>query len=128
LWGKEFSTTEQAFQKRDKNSPVEGLSITALSLEVSGDGGDPDGVKAHILDIIEMVLNAFEGATAVNTVLGVALGTRFIGHGESIGHKLLSFMSFPWWRKTWRMGAYLVNGATLPVIGGSGKSGNCEKS
>ena len=74
--------------------PVTGpVSVVSL-VEVVDDWSNPDGVEAHSLDVIEMVLETFPGSTAVvaevgaSTVVGVFLG-------ESVGEDLVDSSLLP---------------------------------
>jgi len=55
---------------------------------VEDDGGDPDGVEAHAGDVVEVVDDALEAASAVVGEIGAGLSGA-VGEGEAIGEELV---------------------------------------
>ena len=52
--------------------------------------------EAHVLDVIELALNALPGTTAVVVVAGLAGSINItVGTGESIGHDLVDALGAP---------------------------------
>lgn len=47
---------------------MEGLTISAFTFKISADGRYPDGIEAHVLDVVKVVDHTLPGASTVNTV------------------------------------------------------------
>jgi hypothetical protein len=67
---------------------VERLAISALALEIGAHGRNPNGIKTHVLNVVEVVLDTLEGAATVNTILGVTLGTRIVRGPKAVRNDL----------------------------------------
>ena len=68
-----------------------GLIVPMVTLgSVLRDGRDPDGVEAHVLDVVEVVFDAFPGSAAVFFGPDVAGGCGgVVGASEAVGEDLV---------------------------------------
>ena len=73
--------------------PVLGPVAVVAAVQVVHYGGDPDGVEAQVLDVVQVLHDAVIGTSAV--VVQVAAGGVSIGSGESVGQKLVHSALLP---------------------------------
>ena len=67
---------------------MERFTLGRVSLEVLHNGRDPDGVEAHVLDVVELADDALPCTTAVDSVGRVARRAGAVGCSEPVGDKL----------------------------------------
>lgn len=78
----------------DLDELLEFFSSTEVLVDLVQVAGDPDSIEAHVLDVVEVVLDALEGAAAV--VAEVVAGSgRAVGSGESVGDDLIDRAGSP---------------------------------
>ena len=78
--------------------PIPMISVTVGSVpaQLRSHGRDPDGIEAHVLDVVEVVLDSFKGAAAVDAVGGVAGGGgAAICACEAVGEDLVDAAACP---------------------------------
>lgn len=66
------------------------LSVCARPFEVCDDGRNPDGVKTHVLDVIQVIHDALVGASTILAVICVAGWPRAIREREPVSNKLVT--------------------------------------
>ena len=54
------------------NVPMEGLAIRGIALDVRDNRRYPDGVKSHVLNVVELVRDAFPGAATILALGSIA--------------------------------------------------------
>lgn len=69
--------------------PVTGPVAVVAAVGVVDGWGDPDGIKAHPGDIVQMVLHAFESTTAVVRQTSASTGAT-VSPCESVGKDLVN--------------------------------------
>jgi len=62
--------------------------MVVIGLLVLGDRGNPNGIKSHTLDVVEVISNAFK-RTATENVEGGAFSSRTISSCKSIRKNLV---------------------------------------
>lgn len=76
-----------------------GLAVCRRAFNLGSDRRNPDSIEAHALNVVEVILNAFEASTAIFSFSGVACRIRAtVGACEAIGK-------------------YLVDAAAAPLVG-----------
>ena len=83
---------------------MECLSICRLALHILHYGRNPNRVEPHVLDVVELVDDALPRSAAVLAVTGVTGWAGTVGGCKTVCDKL-------------------VNGASTPLVGGSGEDG-----
>ena len=72
------------------------VAVGSVTTQLRSHGRDPDGIEAHVLDVVEVVLDSFEGAAAVDAVGGVAGGGgAAIWAREAVGEDLVDASAGP---------------------------------
>lgn len=72
------------------------LSVSSVSLNVLGDGGNPDRVETHTLNVVQPVDDARPGAAAVPASRRVASGSgAAVGASEAVGEQLVDAAAAP---------------------------------
>jgi hypothetical protein len=74
--------------------PVAGPVAVVSGVEVVDDGADPDGVESHAFDVVKVVLEAVESATAVVTEVSAATISGAV-LSVAIGEDLIDGSLFP---------------------------------
>jgi hypothetical protein len=64
------------------------------SIHVGHNGGDPDGVEAQTLDVVEVIRDALPSTTAVVTKV-VTVGGVAVGAGKSVSQHLIDGAGLP---------------------------------
>lgn len=101
------------------------VAVSRTAFQVLDDWRDPDGVEAHVLNVIKLIDDTLPRAAAVHAVAGVAGGRRPIRGREPVCDKLdcqVSEESVPRER-----GAYLVDRALLPFRCSRSERGGRER-
>lgn len=70
------------------NSPMERFTVASVSLYICNYWGNPDGVEAHVLYVIEFVNDTLVVSAAVFSVVGVARRARTIWGSKPVSDKL----------------------------------------
>lgn len=68
---------------------MESFTIARVSFYVRNYRGDPNSVKTHVLNVIELVDDALVSSTAVFSISGVTCRARAIRGLESVSNKLV---------------------------------------
>ena len=72
------------------------IAISSFTAQLGCDRRDPDGIEAHVLDVVEVVLDSFESPAAVEAVGGVARGRgAAICACEAVGEDLVDAPACP---------------------------------
>lgn len=87
---------------------MEGFTISGLSLNIGYDGGNPNSVEAHVLDVVKLVDHALPCATTVDSVTRVTSRAGAIGGSKTVDDEL-------------------VDGSATPVIRRSGQRRNGQE-
>ena len=74
--------------------PVSGPVAVVSSIKVVNDGGDPNGVEAHALNVVKVVLDSLPGASAIVAEVATTLGAS-VRSGESVGEDLVDRSLLP---------------------------------
>ena len=89
------------------------LPVCTRPIEVRDDWRDPDGIETHVLDVIQVIYDAFVGATTIFAVLRVASRPRPICKSEPVRDKLVTIEVRA--EKETRKTTYLVNRTAAPI-------------
>ena len=95
------------------------LSVCTRPFEVRDNWRDPDGIETHVLDVIQVIYDAFVGATTIPAVLRIASRPRPICKCEPVRDKLVTIRVRA--ERDTRKTAYLVNRAAAPITSGRRK-------
>jgi len=85
-----FSSTEVLVDLIEIAGPVSVVTVGS----VGDNRGDPNGIEAHTLDVVEIVLDSLEGTSTVVTEI-VARSSRTVSLGESVSDDLVDRAGSP---------------------------------
>ena len=74
--------------------PVAGPVAVVASFKVVDNWGDPDSSETHVFDVVEVLGDSFEGASAVVAQV-VAVGVVSVASAETVGEDLVNGAAFP---------------------------------
>lgn len=107
---------------------MESFTVRRCALHIRDDGGDPNGVETHVLDVVQLAGHALPRSTAILPVCRVASGARAVWSSESVDHELgwqtaIVSIRCAFWDVVSPTVTYLVDGAVAPLLGGGSKDG-----
>ncbi len=108
---------------------MERLPILRRTLHIFDDGRDPNGIKAHVLDIVQLGHDALPRPATILPVTRVAGRPRAVRGREAVCYELrvpgtsTLHLSIGKEMREGRGGAYLVDCSVPPVVCGRGQGG-----